>query len=99
MLAAASGLSLGDNVAASFDDDVPYTPAWQESITGVPAQAAERIASKSAQQPEPRERPTAQAEDDDQADQDQTNQTDQTSAADAQSTCATTSTRSPVWSR
>jgi nitrate reductase alpha subunit len=27
---------LGDkNVAASFDDDVPYTPAWQEQITGV----------------------------------------------------------------
>jgi nitrate reductase alpha subunit len=25
----------GDNVAASFDDDVPYTPAWQEKITGV----------------------------------------------------------------
>ncbi|MGE0660247.1 MAG: nitrate reductase subunit alpha [Reyranellaceae bacterium] len=26
----------GENVAASFDDDVPYTPAWQERITGVP---------------------------------------------------------------
>jgi nitrate reductase alpha subunit len=26
----------GDNVAKSFDDDVPYTPAWQEKITGVP---------------------------------------------------------------
>ena len=25
----------GKNVAASFDDDVPYTPAWQERITGV----------------------------------------------------------------
>tara|TARA_B100001939_G_scaffold250728_2_gene217683 strand:+ start:6063 stop:9821 length:3759 start_codon:yes stop_codon:yes gene_type:complete len=25
----------GDNVASSFDDDVPYTPAWQEKITGV----------------------------------------------------------------
>ena len=25
----------GGNVAASFDDDVPYTPAWQEKITGV----------------------------------------------------------------
>jgi len=25
----------GDNVATSFDDDVPYTPAWQEPITGV----------------------------------------------------------------
>jgi nitrate reductase / nitrite oxidoreductase, alpha subunit len=26
----------GGNVAQSFDDDVPYTPAWQERITGVP---------------------------------------------------------------
>ena len=25
----------GGNVAASYDDDVPYTPAWQEKITGV----------------------------------------------------------------
>jgi len=25
----------GGNVAGSFDDDVPYTPAWQERITGV----------------------------------------------------------------
>ncbi len=25
----------GENVASSFDDDVPYTPAWQEKITGV----------------------------------------------------------------
>lgn len=25
----------GSNVAASFDDDVAYTPAWQEDITGV----------------------------------------------------------------
>jgi len=28
------GLGGGD-VAASYDDDVPYTPAWQERITGV----------------------------------------------------------------
>ncbi|MGX5734788.1 nitrate reductase subunit alpha [Bosea thiooxidans] len=26
----------GDNVATSYDDDVPYTPAWAEKITGVP---------------------------------------------------------------
>jgi nitrate reductase alpha subunit len=26
----------GDNVARSYDEDVPYTPAWQERITGVP---------------------------------------------------------------
>ncbi|MFZ1988411.1 MAG: molybdopterin-dependent oxidoreductase, partial [Alphaproteobacteria bacterium] len=25
----------GENVAKSFDDDLPYTPAWQERITGV----------------------------------------------------------------
>ncbi len=25
----------GENVATNFDDDVPYTPAWQERITGV----------------------------------------------------------------
>ncbi len=30
-----SGLG-GPNVAKSFDDDVPYTPAWAEKITGVP---------------------------------------------------------------
>ena len=26
----------GPNVAAGYDDDLPYTPAWQEKITGVP---------------------------------------------------------------
>ncbi len=26
----------GDNVAKSFDDDTPFTPAWAEKITGVP---------------------------------------------------------------
>jgi nitrate reductase / nitrite oxidoreductase, alpha subunit len=26
----------GGNVARNFDEDVPYTPAWQERITGVP---------------------------------------------------------------
>ena len=26
----------GENVANSYDDDVPYTPAWAEKITGVP---------------------------------------------------------------
>lgn len=25
----------GEHVATSFDDDIPYTPAWQEKITGV----------------------------------------------------------------
>ena len=27
----------GDHVASSFDENVPYTPAWAETITGVPA--------------------------------------------------------------
>jgi nitrate reductase alpha subunit len=26
----------GGNVAASYDDEIPYTPAWAEAITGVP---------------------------------------------------------------
>ncbi|AUT71551.1 nitrate reductase subunit alpha [Paraburkholderia hospita] len=25
----------GEHIAASYDDDLPYTPAWQEAITGV----------------------------------------------------------------
>lgn len=34
---------------SGYDDpDVPYTPAWQEPITGVPAAAAERIAREFA---------------------------------------------------
>jgi len=36
---------------ADYDDhDVPYTPAWQEPITGVPAQACARIAREFAAQ-------------------------------------------------
>ncbi|HSE71224.1 MAG TPA: nitrate reductase subunit alpha [Nocardioidaceae bacterium] len=39
--------------AASYDDaDAPYTPAWQEGITGVPAVAAARIAREFAQNAE-----------------------------------------------
>ena len=26
----------GDNVAAEFDEDKPFTPAWAEHVTGVP---------------------------------------------------------------
>ncbi|MFG1813576.1 nitrate reductase subunit alpha [Kribbella sp. NPDC049174] len=36
----------------SYDDDAPYTPAWQERITGVPAAAAARIAREFAQNAE-----------------------------------------------
>ncbi|TCO20406.1 nitrate reductase alpha subunit [Kribbella steppae] len=36
----------------SYDDNAPYTPAWQERITGVPASAAARIAREFAQNAE-----------------------------------------------
>ncbi len=29
----------GENVARSFDDDIPFTPAWAERVTGVPRDA------------------------------------------------------------
>ena len=38
----------GDNVAHSFEDDIPYTPSWQEKITGVPASLVTRIAREFA---------------------------------------------------
>ena len=39
--------------AESYDDaDAPYTPAWQEAITGVPAAAAARIAREFARNAE-----------------------------------------------
>jgi nitrate reductase alpha subunit len=38
----------GGNVAASFDDNVPGTPAWQEAITGVPRADVIEIASEFA---------------------------------------------------
>ncbi|MEU4605431.1 nitrate reductase subunit alpha [Kribbella sp. NPDC023972] len=40
---------LGGDYARSYDDAAaPYTPAWQEAITGVPAAAATRIAREFA---------------------------------------------------
>ena len=39
----------GDNVAASYDDDIPYTPAWQEKITGVPRDQVTQVAREFAQ--------------------------------------------------
>ncbi|SMN17214.1 Respiratory nitrate reductase alpha chain [uncultured Candidatus Thioglobus sp.] len=36
----------GENVASSFDDDVPYTPAWNEQVTGVPKEQVIRIAKE-----------------------------------------------------
>ncbi len=34
----------GGHVAASYDEDVPYTPAWQERITGVPREQVVAVA-------------------------------------------------------
>ncbi|HEX6006736.1 MAG TPA: nitrate reductase subunit alpha, partial [Burkholderiales bacterium] len=38
----------GPNVAKSYDDDVPYTPAWQEKITGVERELVIRVAREFA---------------------------------------------------
>lgn len=38
----------GDSLASSLEDDVPYTPCWQEKITGIPAQQVIRIAREFA---------------------------------------------------
>jgi nitrate reductase alpha subunit len=40
---------LGGDCAKSFDDDVPYTPRWQESITGVQAEHAIAVARQFAE--------------------------------------------------
>ena len=39
----------GGNVASSYDDDVPYTPAWQEQITGVPREKVIAVAQQFAE--------------------------------------------------
>ena len=38
----------GGNVGASYDDDVPFTPAWAEKVTGVPRQAIIQVAREFA---------------------------------------------------
>ncbi|SHG00628.1 nitrate reductase alpha subunit [Microbulbifer donghaiensis] len=38
----------GDNVAQSFDDDVPFTPAWAESVCGVKRDAIVHVAREFA---------------------------------------------------
>ncbi len=38
----------GENVASSYDDDVPYTPAWQEKITKVNREQIIRLAREFA---------------------------------------------------
>ena len=40
---------LGDGCAKSLDDDVPYTPRWQQAITGVEAKLAIQVAREFAQ--------------------------------------------------
>jgi nitrate reductase alpha subunit len=44
----ARGLA-GERAAASYDDDVPYTPAWQERITGVPRDQVIAVARQFAE--------------------------------------------------
>lgn len=39
----------GENVAGSYEDNVPYTPKWQESITGVSADKVIHVARAFAQ--------------------------------------------------
>ena len=39
----------GGNVASSFDDDIPYTPAWQEKITGVDREKVIQVAREFAE--------------------------------------------------
>ncbi len=38
----------GENVASSYDDDVPYTPAWQEKVTKVSREQIIRLAREFA---------------------------------------------------
>jgi len=42
----------GDQVAKSYDDDAPYTPAWQEAITGVPRNRVVALARQFARNAE-----------------------------------------------
>ena len=42
----------GDNVANSYDENVPYTPAWAETITGVRADAITTVAREFARNAE-----------------------------------------------
>ncbi len=42
----------GDNVANSYDENIPYTPAWAETITGVRADAIATVAREFARNAE-----------------------------------------------
>jgi nitrate reductase alpha subunit len=54
LLAANYGVDrgLGDHCPKSYDDDKPYTPRWQESITGVPAEHVITVARQFAENAE-----------------------------------------------
>jgi len=55
LLAANYGLDRGlggDNVATSYDENVPYTPAWAEQITGVPREHIISVAREFAENAE-----------------------------------------------
>lgn len=39
----------GENVATSYDDDLPFTPAWAEKVTGVPREAIIQVAREFAE--------------------------------------------------
>ncbi|MEX2454144.1 MAG: nitrate reductase subunit alpha, partial [Rhodospirillaceae bacterium] len=42
----------GENVATGYEEDVPYTPAWAERITGVPAESIVTVAREFARNAE-----------------------------------------------
>jgi nitrate reductase alpha subunit len=42
----------GANIARSYDEDVPYTPAWQEPITGIPKDRVIAVARQFARNAE-----------------------------------------------
>jgi nitrate reductase alpha subunit len=42
----------GELAASSYDDDAPYTPAWQERITGVPRDQVITVAREFAENAE-----------------------------------------------
>jgi nitrate reductase alpha subunit len=51
LLAASFGVDRGfggEHVARTYDEDVPFTPAWAEKVTGVPRQAIVQVAREFA---------------------------------------------------
>src|SRR3546814_14781387 len=60
LLAAHYGVDrgLGGEVATSYDDDAPYTPAWAEAIAGVPRNLTISVARQFAANAEKTEGPS-----------------------------------------